>query len=115
MKRVICLAGLAAAMIAVSHLAAQEPAVCTKMCVRESQPTKKTVYSSVEKEYCQARRPLLDFLHGCLFGHDDDCPACSDVRTTTVLVKKIVPGKPVERCVVKDVPLVMEAIVPVKK
>jgi len=126
MKRIMSMLVLAMLISSVTLVSADEPIVGahhkvfapatltapTKMCVSECQPTKKTVYSSVSKDYCLARRPLLDWLHGCcesLMG-GEGCDHCSDVHTKNVLVKKIVTGKPVEKCVVKAVPLFTEPI-----
>jgi len=117
MTRMLCLFVLSTSFCLMTRASAQEPVsaaghhqsieiatpATVKVCATECQPTKKTVYSSVEKQYCLAERGLLDWLHGCLFGSDDGCNHCGQVRTKTVLVKKIVPGKPVERCVLKEI------------
>lgn len=77
-----------------------------KVCVTECQPTKKTVYSSVHKEYCLPHRSLLGLFHDLCdwCGADEEsCERCQ-MRTKNVLVKKIVAGPPVEKCVLKEVP-----------
>lgn len=85
-----------------------EPCPSTqKICVTETRPTTKVVYSSVCKDYCLPHCGL-----GCLFSHNcsgcgeecGECKECGKVRTRHVLVKKFVPGCDVKVCVPKEVP-----------
>src|SRR5262245_45611884 len=65
-----------------------------KMCVMECQPTTKTVYGSVCKEYCLPHCSLLDLFRKCCGGCCGGCTGgdCGPVLTRHVLVKKVVPG-----------------------
>jgi hypothetical protein len=73
---------------------------CT-VCVVEPKSTTKTVYGSVCKEFCRPECSLLSLLRKC--GGCATCD-CGAVRTRNVLVKKVVPGREVPACVLKEVP-----------
>jgi hypothetical protein len=77
-----------------------------KVCVYEPKATKKTVYHTVCKEYCEPDYSPLAVLRRC-FGHntcDGPCPPQPLVKT--VLVKRSVPGPDKMVCALKDLPLV---------
>jgi len=63
-----------------------------KPCTPVYLPTKKTVYSTVTREYCLANRSLCDLLMWKC-GMVDDCENAptGETRTKTLLVKKLVP------------------------
>ncbi len=78
------------------------------VCVRECKPGQKVVYTSVVKTYCAPDYSIGGLLRRC-FGSCDECGAgacgaCGgcEVRTRTVLVKKVVPGPGVSTCVLGD-------------
>jgi hypothetical protein len=63
-----------------------------KPCTPVYAPAKKTVYSTVTREYCLANRSICDLLmRKC--GMVDDCENAptGETRTKTLLVKKLVP------------------------
>jgi len=60
-------------------------------CVPEVKPAKKTVYSTVTREYCLPTHSFFDSLMKCC-GMGDDCDGpTGETRTKTLLVKKQVP------------------------
>jgi hypothetical protein len=70
-----------------------------KPCTPVYAPAKKTVYSTVTREYCLANRSICDLLmRKC--GMVDDCESAptGETRTRTLLVKKIVPKPCDEGC-----------------
>ena len=69
-----------------------------KICVIEPRPTTKVVYSSACKEFCLPECSLLSLLRKC-----GGC-GCGEVRTRTVLIKKVAPGCDKPACVLKEVP-----------
>jgi len=73
-----------------------------KICVTEMKATTKTVHNSVCKEYCLPHRSLLSILKSCCGLDDGACGECGEVRTRSVLVKKIVPGPMTPVCAIKD-------------
>ncbi len=82
------------------------PAGGPKVCVTEPKPTTRVVYDSVCKEYCAPRCcSVLGLIRRC-FGLEEECDSggCGDceLRTRSVLVKKVVPGPDVPTCVLKD-------------
>ena len=75
-----------------------------KVCVTESQPTKKTVYNVVCKDFC-VKHSFHLFGHGwCDLCGDEPGGGNCELHTKKVLVKKIVPGPCAEKCVLKDAP-----------
>jgi len=63
-----------------------------KACTPVYAPAKKTVYSTVTREYCLANRSICDLImRKC--GMADDCENAptGETRTKTLLVKKLVP------------------------
>ena len=87
----------------------------SKVCLPEVKHTTKVVYGSVVKEYCRPRTSFSGMFH-TMFG-PGSCSDCerNDVRTYRVLMKKIVPGPDVQKCVVKDLSPVMKATPPPSK
>ena len=66
-----------------------------KACTPVYAPAKKTVYSSVTREYCLANRSICDLLmQKCGMGNDCESAPTGQTRTRTLLVKKIVPKPP---------------------
>jgi hypothetical protein len=63
-----------------------------KPCTPVYAPAKKTVYSTVTREYCLANRSICDLLMR-MCGMVDDCENAptGETRTKTLLVKKLVP------------------------
>jgi len=63
-----------------------------KPCTPVYAPAKKTVYSTVTREYCLANRSICDLLmRKCGMVDDCDNAPTGETRTRTLLVKKIVP------------------------
>ncbi|HJZ53909.1 MAG TPA: hypothetical protein VKE74_03075 [Gemmataceae bacterium] len=69
-------------------------------CVIDTKSNTKTVYTTVCKDYCRYDGSIMGILHRC-FG-DGGCPC--EMRTRTILVKKIVPAPDTQYCVVKEAP-----------
>ena len=72
-----------------------------KTCVREQVPTTRVVYCSEEKEFCKPHTRFLHMLgHCCGLCDAAPCGGC-EVWTKRVLIKKVVPGPTVEKCVLR--------------
>ncbi|MDB5307899.1 MAG: hypothetical protein JWO38_2101 [Gemmataceae bacterium] len=115
MKWAVCVLGLAA----VAGPAAAQPSVGAQtinqtpqtltgglvrdgtphVCVIEMRPTTRTVYTSVCKDYCRYDGSILGIIRRCC-GTGGDCPC--EMKTRTILIKKIVPGPDVPVCVAKE-------------
>ena len=82
------------------------PSKCApaKACTPEVKPSKKVVYSTVTREYCQPSRSLFDILlKKC--GLSDDCDGDAErgeTQTKTLLVKKVVPSCEKPACLPHD-------------
>jgi hypothetical protein len=95
------------AVVPAGHRAVTVDAATGKVCVTEMKATKKVVFGSECKPFCQPRSCLANWLWACC---GFECAECADgpdcgLRTKNVLLKKSVPGPEVPKCVLKDVPV----------
>ena len=82
-----------------------------KVCVYEPMATKKTVYNSVCKEYCEPDYSPLAVLRRCCGINCCDGPCPPEPLVKRVLVKKTVPGADKMVCTLKELPLYCPPVV----